>query len=63
MKKLFVESVNEAGTEVHSFVIIDRLHSESDHINMLLGNLNVTIRDEDCSPNSKSYLQGIEEII
>ncbi|KAA0057245.1 hypothetical protein IC582_008703 [Cucumis melo] len=63
LKKMFGESVIEAGNEVHSFVANDRLHSECDQIYRLLRNLNVNMRDESYSSNSKSCLQGTVEIV
>ncbi|XP_022935091.1 putative pentatricopeptide repeat-containing protein At3g01580 isoform X1 [Cucurbita moschata] len=63
LKKILGQSVIEAGSEVHSFVADDRLHPKSDQIYRLLRNLNVNMRDEGYSSNSKTYLQGIEEIV
>lgn len=56
LKKMFGQSVIEAGSEVHSFVADDRLHPESDHIYRLLRNLNVIMRDEGCG-SDQSYSQ------
>lgn len=60
LKKMLRQSAIKAGSEVNSFVADYTLHPESEKIYRLLGNLNIDMRNEDYSSNSRSYLQGIE---